>query len=167
MKAWEAAASVYASIAAIPYVGPFLAPAMALAAGAMVVGFIGNIASSEGGEYDVAQDRLNYVHKNETILPAPFAQGLRDLVGQGGLKPVQNIAETFDNVWKMPQSRLNQVQSVQPATASAPAASGGSSRGGKGMTMPGGNYGNLFVAQRKDMAQALTLMNRNFATSKR
>jgi hypothetical protein len=161
-KAWEAAASVYASIAAIPYVGPFLAPAMAIAAGAAVIGFIGNIASSEGGEYNVDQDRLNYVHRNETILPAPFAQGLRDLVGQGGLKPVQNIAETMENTWRMPANRLSQIQSPQAATA-APAAGGGRGGSGTTVTLPGGNYGNLFVAHRKDLQEALTQMNRNFA----
>jgi hypothetical protein len=87
-KAWEAAASVYAAIAQIPIVGPFLAPAVAVGAAAMVLGFIGNIASSEGGEYQVDRDRLNIVHKDETILPAPFAQGLRELVGDGGMAPV-------------------------------------------------------------------------------
>lgn len=86
-KAWEAAAAVYASIAAIPFVGPFLAPAAAFAAGAVVLGFVGKIASSEGGEYKVDQDRLNIVHKDETILPAPFAQGLRDLIGKGVTPP--------------------------------------------------------------------------------
>lgn len=97
-KAWEAAASVYASIAQIPYVGPFLAPAMAVAAGAAVLGFIGNIASSEGGEYQVDQDRLNIVHKDETILPAHFATGLRALVGDGGLSPIQTAAKQVTSV---------------------------------------------------------------------
>jgi len=87
-KAWEAAASVYASIAQIPYVGPFLAPAMAIAAGAVVLGFIGNIASSAGGEAQVDQDRLNFVHRDETILPAPFASSLRSLTGEGGQSPL-------------------------------------------------------------------------------
>lgn len=94
-KAWEAAAAVYAAIAAIPYVGPFLAPVAAVAAGATVLGFISNIASSEGGEYRVDKDRLNIVHKDETILPAPFAQGLRELVGKGGLKP---LTDTFEQI---------------------------------------------------------------------
>lgn len=92
-KAWEAAASVYASIAAIPFVGPFLAPAAAFAAGALVLGFVSNIASSEGGEYEVDKDRLNFVHKKETILPAPFAQGLRELVGKGGVTPLVSAAD--------------------------------------------------------------------------
>lgn len=87
-KAWQAAANVYAAISAIPVVGPFLAPAAAIAAGATVLGFVGKIASSEGGEYRVDQDRLNFVHKDETILPAGFATGLRGLVGEGGPSPI-------------------------------------------------------------------------------
>lgn len=97
-KAWEAAAAVYAAIAAIPYVGPFLAPVAALAAGATVIGFIGNIASSEGGEMQVAQaERLNILHKDETVLPAPFARGLRQLVGTGGLSPITDAVDQIVN----------------------------------------------------------------------
>lgn len=92
-KAWEAAASVYAAIASIPYVGPFLAPVMAIAAGAAVLGFIGRIASSAGGDDQVGNDRLNLVHKDETILSRPFAMGLRKLVGEGGITPVTAAVE--------------------------------------------------------------------------
>lgn len=99
-KAWEAAANVYAAISAIPIVGPVLAPAAAVAAGATVLGFVGRIASSEGGEYRVDQDRLNIVHRDETILPAGFASGLRRMIGEGGPSPlesrIQDIAHALD-----------------------------------------------------------------------
>lgn len=95
--AWQAAASVYASIASIPIVGPFLAPAAAIAAGAVVLGFAGRVMSSEGGEYQVDQDRLNFVHKNETILPAPFAAGLRNLVGTGGANPLTDSLQQIQS----------------------------------------------------------------------
>lgn len=80
MAAWEAAASVYASIAAIPYVGPFLAPAMAIAAGAVVLGFAKNVASAEGGWWQIPGDQIAQVHANEMVLPAQEAQGIRDVV---------------------------------------------------------------------------------------
>jgi hypothetical protein len=80
MAAWEAAASVYASIAAIPYVGPFLAPAMAIAAGALVLGFAKNISSAEGGWWQIPGDQIAQVHANEMVLPAAEAQGIRDVV---------------------------------------------------------------------------------------
>jgi hypothetical protein len=85
-KAWEAAAAVYASIAAIPYIGPFLAPAMAVAAGAMVMGFVGRIASAKDGWWQVPGDQIANIHKDEMVMPAPEAQGIRDLVKSGGVK---------------------------------------------------------------------------------
>ncbi len=162
-KAWEAAASVYASIAAIPFVGPFLAPAMAIAAGVAVLGFASRIASSEGGEYDVSQDRLNYVHKNETILPAPFAQGLRDLVGQGGLKPVQNIAETMENAWRAPANPLSRIQNPAMAATGSPTYTSTPARGGGGAapTLGGVSAGNFYISTKKDLSKAFEYMRRN------
>ena len=120
-KAWEAAASVYAAIASIPYVGPFLAPVMAIAAGAAVLGFIGRIASSAGGDDQVGQDRLNLVHKDETILSRPFATGLRKLVGEGGITPV---TAAVDQVQRTLASAANKSDSPSlpttlPASTSA------------------------------------------------
>jgi hypothetical protein len=98
-KAWEVAASVYSALAGIPYVGPFIAPVAAIAATAVVLGFIGRIASSEGGEMQVGEDRLNFVHKDETILPAPFASGLRELVGKGSVGQIKDgMAQILDTL---------------------------------------------------------------------
>ncbi len=83
-SAWETMANVYKSIASIPDVGPFLAPVMAAGAFGVVAGFAGSIASSAGGEWQVPTDRLNMVHKNETILPAHIAEPLRDMIARGG-----------------------------------------------------------------------------------
>lgn len=84
-KAAEVFANVYSAIAGIPYVGPFLAPVMAVAAGAVVLGMVGKVASAEGGwdrvPYDGAQAIL---HKEEMVLPGPLAEGLRSLVENGG-----------------------------------------------------------------------------------
>ncbi len=83
-SAWETMANVYKSIAAIPVVGPVMAPMMAGAAFGVVAGVAGKIASSAGGEWQVPADRLNLVHKNETILPAHIAEPLRNMVTGGG-----------------------------------------------------------------------------------
>ena len=80
IAAWEAAASVYASIAAIPYVGPFLAPAMAIGAAGVVLGFASKIASAEKGWWQVPGDQMANIHKDEMVLPANEASGLRQVI---------------------------------------------------------------------------------------
>lgn len=78
-----AMASVFKSVAAIPYVGWILAPAAALAAGAAVLAFGSGIASAAGG-WEVPEDQLAMVHKNEMILPASISAGLKDMISGGG-----------------------------------------------------------------------------------
>lgn len=80
IAAWEAAAAVYASIAAIPFVGPFLAPAAAIAASVAVLGFGAKLASAEGGWWQVPGDQMANIHKNEMVLPANEAEGLRSVI---------------------------------------------------------------------------------------
>ena len=60
--------------------------AIAIGAGVMasVLALTGNIKSSAGGEWRVASDRMNIVHKDETILPASIAGPLRASVESGG-----------------------------------------------------------------------------------
>lgn len=84
-KAWEAASSVYASIAQIPYVGPFLAPAMAIAAAATVLGFVGKIASASGG-FDIPSgiNPVTQLHQEEMVLPADLANRVRGMTDGGG-----------------------------------------------------------------------------------
>lgn len=81
--AWEAAAAVYQAIAAIPFVGPFLAPALAVAAGITVLGYAKNIASAEGG-WEVPHDTLAMVHKDEKILPPDKSRAMDELLKTGG-----------------------------------------------------------------------------------
>ena len=89
-KAWEAAASVYASIAQIPIVGPFLAPAMALTAAGAVLGFASKIFSAEGGmDIPAGINPLIQAHAEEMVLPKPYANMIRSMaeggaVGGGG-----------------------------------------------------------------------------------
>ncbi len=176
-KAWQAAASVYASIAMIPYVGPFLAPAMAIAAGAAVIGFIGRIASSEGGEMQVGEDRLNFVHRDETILPKGFADGLRSLVGEGSRSPFatdmaamrRDTGATVAAVSAAPRWSL---PDLGPSRTSAPAASlptsapasarGGGGGGGRAVELHGTSAGEFFIANRKHLTQVLRGLSRDF-----
>ncbi|MDA8095590.1 MAG: hypothetical protein M0T84_17115 [Betaproteobacteria bacterium] len=74
----------FAALSGIPYVGPALAAVAAPAAMATVVGLVGSVASSEGGAWQIPADRLNFVHKNETILPADKSAGLDKLISEGG-----------------------------------------------------------------------------------
>lgn len=84
-KAAEVFANVYSAIAGIPFVGPVLAPVMAVAAGAAVIGMVGKVASAEGGWERVPYDgAMAQLHKEEMVLPAPLAEGLRQLVENGG-----------------------------------------------------------------------------------
>lgn len=87
MKAWEVAASVYSALASIPYVGPFIAPAAAIAATGVVLGFASHVASAEGG-YDIPAgiNPMTQLHEREMVLPAKHADTIRSLAdgGEGG-----------------------------------------------------------------------------------
>ena len=86
IAAWKAAAEVYAAIAAIPGVGPFLAPAMAVAAAGTVLSFVGRIASAEGG-FDVPRglSPVTKLHEEEMVLPRDIANPLRESLAGGGV----------------------------------------------------------------------------------
>jgi len=83
--AWVAAANVYKSIAAIPYVGPFLAPAAAVAAGAAVIGFGKSVMSAEGGfDIPTGVNPITQLHQREMVLPQAQADVIRDMAANGG-----------------------------------------------------------------------------------
>ena len=83
-NAAEGAAGAAASQATIPWVGPEMAIVAFAATMAMILGAKSLIHSSAGGEWNVPSDRLNFVHRNETILPASVATPLRNMVEGGG-----------------------------------------------------------------------------------
>lgn len=100
MKAWEVAASVYAAIAAIPYVGPFLAPVMAVAATGVVLGYAANIASASQG-YDVPKglNPMTQLHEQEMVLPAKHANVIRSLADDGNAGGRgRDVGDVFVNV---------------------------------------------------------------------
>jgi len=84
-KAWEAAASVYSSVAQIPFVGWIMAPIMALAAAGTVMGFISKIASAAGG-FDVPKgiNPVTQLHGGEMVLPETLADKFRAMTDSGG-----------------------------------------------------------------------------------
>lgn len=84
MYAWVSAAKAFSAIAAIPIVGPFLAPAVAIGAVAAVMGFAKNIASASGG-YDIPSgvNPMTQLHQNEMVLPAHLAERVRSMTDSG------------------------------------------------------------------------------------
>ena len=76
----EGAAAAVASTAAIPLVGPELAPAAGAEIYADIMAF--QVASAAGGMV-VGQDQLAMVHENEMILPAHLSQGIGSMIANG------------------------------------------------------------------------------------
>lgn len=100
IKAWEAAAAVYKAIAEIPMVGPFLAPAMAVAATGAVLGFAGHVASARGG-YDIPAgvNPMTQLHEREMVLPQKQADAVRQMAeggGPGGSTPFELHIHALD-----------------------------------------------------------------------
>lgn len=80
-KAADAAAGAYDAMAGIPIVGPVLGAAAAAATFTAVLAY-GAIASAEGGWGQVPYDgAMAVLHKNEMVLPASLAQGVRNMTG--------------------------------------------------------------------------------------
>jgi hypothetical protein len=75
-----AAAGAFAAIAAIPFVGPFLAPPAAAAAEASVLAFLPQ-ASLATGSWSLPSDMTAQLHAGEMVIPASFADGLRSNSG--------------------------------------------------------------------------------------
>jgi hypothetical protein len=97
----KAASSTYAAVAAIPVVGPFLAPAAAAGAAVAVFGFEA-LTSAAGGQWQVYKDgQLTELHKDEMVMPAHLANPMRAAVssiasGGGGSESRQVPSSTPD-----------------------------------------------------------------------
>lgn len=83
--AYVAAAWTWASVSAIPVIGPFLAPVMAVAALASILALAGSIRSAHDG-YDVpaGSNPLTQLHAQEMVLPADLANKIRGMTDGGG-----------------------------------------------------------------------------------
>jgi hypothetical protein len=83
-NAAKGAAAAYSAVVAIPYVGPFLAPAAAVVAYGAILAF-GAQASAAGG-YDIPSgtNPVTQLHQQEMVLPAKYANVIRGMAGAGG-----------------------------------------------------------------------------------
>ncbi|WP_457425677.1 hypothetical protein [Roseateles sp. P5_E7] len=119
MRAYQAAAGAYAAIAAIPYVGPVLAPIAAGVALAGALAFAKNIFSAEGG-FDIPKgmNPIVQTHSNEMILPSKHADTIRmmgDLAMSGQLAGGAGVgsmtfnaldAKSFERMLRGPQGDM-------------------------------------------------------------
>ncbi len=83
-RAAEAAAGAASSQADIPIFGPALAVGAMAAMEATVLALIGHISSAAGGWYSIPSTQVMVGHEGEQVLPAGYAEGLRDLIAGGG-----------------------------------------------------------------------------------
>jgi hypothetical protein len=81
-NAGVAASASMASVAAIPYVGWAMAPGVGASTLAEALSYE-SLAAAAGG-WEVPEDQLAYVHKDEKILPPSISRGLNDLISSGG-----------------------------------------------------------------------------------
>lgn len=121
-KAAVAAAGAYAAIAAIPVVGPFLAPAIAAAALYGVFRLAKGVMSAEGGMGDVPYDNAPFLlHKNEMVLPAKYANPLRTMLAGAGPRQ-SNMAAAAQSAGQEARSEVRQAAAA-PAMAAIAASS--------------------------------------------
>lgn len=80
-----AGAAAFASTAAIPIVGPELAPGVAAASASSALSFASFIPFAARG-YDIPAgiNPLTQLHQKEMVLPAEHAETIRDMAGKGG-----------------------------------------------------------------------------------
>ena len=57
--------------------------------------YAGDIMSMAGGAWEIPSDSLAMVHKNEMMLPANLAQGVRDMVDEAGLTIIRGSVGRF------------------------------------------------------------------------
>lgn len=79
----KAAAGAFSAVAEIPYVGPILAPAAAVAAFTAVMAY--DVFSAEGGfDIPAGLNPVTQLHEREMVLPASIAEPLRAGLNGGG-----------------------------------------------------------------------------------
>jgi hypothetical protein len=78
--AMNAAGATWKAVAAIPIIGPVLAPPAAAAAFAGVMA-LGALASARNGMVS-EEEQMAFIHKNEMVLPAPLSMGFQSIIGR-------------------------------------------------------------------------------------
>jgi len=97
IKAYDAAAGAYQALVSIHYVGPYIAPAAAAVTLAAVLALGAKVASAEGGWGQVPSDQLAMVHKQEMVLPAKYAEPLRQMLQSGGIQAMASMVSQLQN----------------------------------------------------------------------
>lgn len=88
------ASGAFASVASIPFVGPFIAPAIAAGAMAAIMGF-GRLISARGGaDIGSGVNPMAQLHEEEMVLPAHIANPLRSMLAG---PRTSNMAATAGN----------------------------------------------------------------------
>jgi hypothetical protein len=82
------------------FLAPFIGPA-AIGAGASAAASVGGIGMMDIGAWDVPRDQLAFIHKNEMVATPSQADGLRNLVENGG-------AQSSSNSFRMGDMHLHQ-----------------------------------------------------------
>ena len=80
----SAAAGAFSATAAIPFVGPMIAPGAAAAAYAQTMAWQASVPSAAGGWDKVPADVMANIHKDEMVLPASIADPLRNMIAASG-----------------------------------------------------------------------------------
>jgi len=91
-----AAAAAFASTAAIPIVGPELAPAAAAAAMAATMSFAPMASASQGFDIPTGVNPITQLHQEEMVLPAHLANPLRAMLAGGAANGNSPMAANDD-----------------------------------------------------------------------
>jgi hypothetical protein len=94
-SAYAAGAKAYAAVVGIPIIGPVLAPVAAATAFTAVLAFGSGIPSAAGG-WDVPQDTLAMVHKDEKILSPATSKKIDNMTSGAGGGNTYNYIQAWD-----------------------------------------------------------------------
>lgn len=117
--AYKAAAGTYSAVAQIPYVGPYIAPAAAAAAFAVVAGF-DQLTSLDVGTGFVPRDMPARLHTGEIVAPRPFSDDIRSgklSLGRAGGNSQTNHFHYNPGITNNEQKSLGQMLHEDSGTA--------------------------------------------------
>jgi hypothetical protein len=161
-NAVQAGTGAFASLAAIPIIGPALAAVAGPAMFATVMAMVSRATHSAAGGFDIPSDinPVTQLHANEMVLPAQYANVIRTM-GDQGMGAAGGIGQ-----WEMPGSISRMTQASDLASRMSPPGSGG----GSDATNSGASGGDIHIhtsggefIHKDDLAAVLKKLNRNFA----
>ena len=160
-KAAQAGAGAFSWVMSeVPFpLNAILAPVAAMAAFTGTMMF-GGMFSSAGGEWNVAHDRLNLVHKNETILPAHIAGPMREYFNNKPSYGLPQSALSFGQVNTPLNNTAASVLATQQALIQTQLQQ--QKRQSSGTVVLNGQGGDWI--HKNQLAATMKQMNRNFKT---